>query len=176
MAFRLIDFEQIGFIRHHLYVRSMPEDSPFTRAALERRLRCLLAGRAAEEILFGEPSSGAGGAEESDLAKATMLSVTAIASWGLGRSQPLLWRGAPTATTLHETLARDPTLEREVNALLTRAHEDARVMLTANLPSLMRVVDALLARETLDCDELADLITLRDVLNNQPAHAQEAPW
>jgi cell division protease FtsH len=158
------------------YVRSMPEDSPFTRAALERRLRCLLAGRAAEEILFGEPSSGAGGAEESDLAKATMLSVTAIASWGLGRSQPLLWRGAPTATTLHQTLAQEPMLEREVNALLTRAHEDARVMLTANLSSLRRVVDALLARETLDSDELADLITLPDVIDDQPAHAQEAPW
>jgi hypothetical protein len=40
----------------------------------------------------------------------------------------------------------------------------------------MRVVDALLARETLDCDELADLITLPDVLDDQPAHAQEAPW
>jgi ATP-dependent Zn protease len=158
------------------YVRSTPEDSLFTRAALERRLRCLLAGRAAEEILFGEPSSGAGGAEESDLAKATMLSVTAIASWGLGRSQPLLWRGAPTATTLHETLGRDPMLAREVNALLTRALRDAHAMLTDNLPSLVRVVDALLARETLDCDELADLITLPDVLDDQPAHAQEAPW
>jgi ATP-dependent Zn protease len=158
------------------YVRSTQEDSPFTRAALERRLRCLLAGRAAEEILFGEPSSGAGGAEESDLAKATMLSVTAIASWGLGRSQPLLWRGAPTATTLHQTLAQEPMLEREVNALLTRAHEDARVMLTANLSSLRRVVDALLARETLDSDELADLITLPDVIDDQSAHAQEAPW
>jgi ATP-dependent Zn protease len=158
------------------YVRSTQEDSLFTRAALERRLRCLLAGRAAEEILFGEPSSGAGGAEESDLAKATMLSVTAIASWGLGRSQPLLWRGAPTATTLHETLARDPMLAREVNALLTRALRDAHAMLTANLPSLVRVVDALLAREILDCDELADLITLPDVLDDQPAQAQEAPW
>jgi ATP-dependent Zn protease len=158
------------------YVRSTQEDSLFTRAALERRLRCLLAGRAAEEILVGEPSSGAGGAKESDLAKATMLSVTAIASWGLGRSQPLLWRGAPTATTLHETLARDPMLAREVNALLTRALRDAHAMLTANLPSLVRVVDALLARETLDCDELADLITLPDVLDDQPAHAQEAPW
>ncbi|MCA3360050.1 MAG: AAA family ATPase [Roseomonas sp.] len=158
------------------YVRSTQEDSLFTRAALERRLRCLLAGRAAEEILCGEPSSGAGGAEESDLAKATMLSVTALASWGLGRSQPLLWRGAPTATGVHATLAQDPMLAREVNALLTRTHQDAHAMLTANLPSLTRVVDALLARETLGCDELADLITLPDVLNNQPAQAQEAPW
>jgi ATP-dependent Zn protease len=67
-------------------------------------------------------------------------------------------------------------LAREVNALLTRALRDAHAMLTANLPSLVRVVDALLARETLDCDELADLITLPDVLDDQPAHAQEAPW
>lgn len=49
-------------------------------------------------------------------------------------------------------------------------------MLTSNLPSLTRVVDALLSRETLGCEELADLITLPDVLNNQPAQAQEAPW
>ena len=87
-----------------------------------------------------------------------------------------LWRGAPTATTLNETLAQEPMLEREVNALLTRAHEDARVMLTANLPGLMRVVHALLAQETLGCDELAGLITLPDVIDDQPAHAQEAPW
>ncbi|MFO0160861.1 MAG: hypothetical protein ACK54W_14835, partial [Alphaproteobacteria bacterium] len=70
----------------------------------------------------------------------------------------------------------DPMLAREVNALLTRTHQDAHAMLTANLQSLTRVVDALLARETLGCDELADLITLPDVLNNQPAQAQEAPW
>jgi hypothetical protein len=37
-------------------------------------------------------------------------------------------------------------------------------MLTANLSSLMRVVHALLDRETLGCDELAGLITLPDVL------------
>jgi hypothetical protein len=40
----------------------------------------------------------------------------------------------------------------------------------------MSVVHALLARETLGCDELADLITLPDVLDDRPAHAQEAPW
>ena len=84
--------------------------------------------------------------------------------------------GAPTATTLHEMLAKEPMLEREVNALLTRAHQNARVMLTANLSSLMRVVHALLDRETLGCDELAGLIMSPDVLYDQHAPAQEAPW
>jgi hypothetical protein len=40
----------------------------------------------------------------------------------------------------------------------------------------MRVVHALLDRETLGCDELAGLIMSPDVLYDQHAPAQEAPW
>ncbi len=50
---------------------------------VHRRLVFLLAGRAAEEVVLGAPSSGAGGGVDSDIARATGLAATAVASLGL---------------------------------------------------------------------------------------------
>ncbi len=50
-----------------------------------RRLVMLLAGRAAEEVLVGVQTSGAGGGQDSDLARATVLTLAAMVSLGLDR-------------------------------------------------------------------------------------------
>jgi cell division protease FtsH len=65
--------------------------APMTRESVKAELVRLLAGRAAEEVLLGEPSGGAGGADVSDLARASQLALEAITRHGLSSSGRLLW-------------------------------------------------------------------------------------
>ena len=102
-----------------------PAPSDGTRAASEAMLAFLLAGRAAESVLLGEPSSGSGGARTSDLARATRLAAAMHASHGLGDG--LIWHGdlegtdadtdAPPRIPLH--------LCEAVETELRRAHDRA---------------------------------------------------
>ena len=64
----------------------------------------LLAGREAELLLSGDASAGAGGAEHSDLAKATKLALGLEGSFGLGSLGPL-WLGEPDEL-VHPSTAR----------------------------------------------------------------------
>ena len=66
---------------------------PLTRAEIEKRLWVLLAGRAAEEVIFGEPSGGAGGDATSDLAQASELALSAVMILGLSESGGAFWYG-----------------------------------------------------------------------------------
>jgi cell division protease FtsH len=143
-----------GFTEH----RSAPL---FTRKSVERHLRRILAGRAAEEVAFGDVSAGAGGSEASDLAKATMLATSALSVWGLASGsggEPLVWRGETTAETLHRTLATDPALAAEVASILGEAYQQAVATLRAHRSKLTTVARALLERDVLDTRELAELL------------------
>ncbi len=77
---------------------------------VNRRLTFLLAGRAAEDVILGAPSSGAGGHAESDLAMATRLAAKAAASFGLDAPTGLVWSGVPDVSNLPQMLADDSNL------------------------------------------------------------------
>ena len=85
----------------------------------------LLAGRAAEEIVLGQPSSGAGGNGGSDLAQATRLAATASTALGLDDAAGLVWSGTLDEVTLTERMAGDPVLVTGVCRLLNGAYTDA---------------------------------------------------
>jgi hypothetical protein len=86
----------------------MPSGVLFVAEGMRQRLALLLAGRAAEEVVLGAPSSGAGGDLDSDLATATRVATTAEAALGLGRE--LLWLGFPRGGNLGSMLASDVDL------------------------------------------------------------------
>lgn len=113
-----------------------------TPRRVRRQLRALLAGRAAEMVVLGEPSAGAGVTEGSDLAKATQVATLACASWGLGGTGGnLLWR--PVAGNTIEVLAADPALRAEVDALLRTSMADAQRMVTRCREGINRIAGAL---------------------------------
>jgi len=77
------------------------EHFPFgmlTPKTAQERLQVLLAGRAAEICVFGNPSSGAGAGEKSDLAQATSLALAIERQWGFGESG-LIWNAATAKET-----------------------------------------------------------------------------
>ncbi len=105
-------------------------------------LRELLGGRAAEQVVLGAPSGGAGGAPESDLARATTLARAAVGAYGLGQGErALLWHGPPQAENLWPRPL--PTeQEVEVLAMLSAAYGDCVSMVRAQ----RGVVEALATR------------------------------
>lgn len=112
---------------------------------------CLHAGRVAEMLIFGSALIGAGGADDSDLARATELALKLETAFGTGEDMPLLYR--PPANTA-ETLNYNPVLAAHVNSRLEVAETIARDLL-ANFPLLLAKLAARLAEQViLDGEEL----------------------
>ncbi|EWS55179.1 ATP-dependent zinc metalloprotease FtsH 4 [Methylibium sp. T29] len=134
------------------------------RTELIDRLTVLLGGRAAEELVFGEPSTGAA----DDLARATGMARDMVLRFGMDEglgpvayadapASPLV--GLPAMSTLSER-ASPATAERidaAVQALLGHARQRATEILRDNREMLDRTAAALMAQETLDEEALLAL-------------------
>lgn len=116
---------------------------------LEDAMTCLLAGRAAESLVLGEASAGAGGTQDSDLARATRHAVWIETRYGLGHHQ-LVWLDAPDHVALH-----NPHVYGRVRARIAKAETRARALLHARRATLEAMAQALLERRELKGEELA---------------------
>ena len=125
------------------------------RSELEAALAVDMAGRAAERIVFGEASAGAGGAADSDLARATTMAVAMEGSWGLG--ERLSWLG--DTETIATRLRLDPPLAARVEDHLCRAEKRALGILQAQRPALEAIATALCDRGLLQGAALEELMT-----------------
>lgn len=97
-----------------------------TQDWLMRTIACMLAGRTAELLIFGEAVAGAGGYDDSDLAKATAHAVAAETRLGFSDHQPLLYRSV--AGSINE-LSLDRHLADRVNSRLMEAEAMAHSLL-----------------------------------------------
>jgi cell division protease FtsH len=132
----------------------------FERAESVRlELACLLAGRAAEEVIFGAPSSAAGGELESDLGTATWLATRSAASYGLDETTGLLWAGASRRNEVQDMLAANPKLANRVNGILDAAYQVALQLIRRRTDDLNALSEALLERWALDSADVAKILT-----------------
>jgi len=132
------------------FTATVPNDSMLlTRGQINSRLRTILAGRAAEEVVFGSGnvSSGAGGSESSDLAAATRLATNVVCTSGLGPRSSLHWTTTPSAKQLPE-----------VDQLLAEAYRAALKVLRTNRATLERISAQLVAEQELTGQKIKDLI------------------
>ncbi len=104
-----------------------------TEAWLMDLIACLLAGRTAELLLVGETLVGAGGSDESDLARATSHALAAETRLGFSKHQPLVYRSEGVSVS---ELNLDRQLTDRVNSRLLSAEEAARDMLEARREDL----------------------------------------
>ena len=135
-----------------------------TRSHLERYLAFLLAGRAAEELVYGEATAGAGGSEKSDLARATWLAARLESSYGLGRSG-LLWHANDGATHLN----LHPYLVTAVQTTLAAVYRQTKQLLSANRRSLDALATALFEAGHLERAEIAEILA-RIPVNTDHSH------
>ncbi|NYZ13359.1 AAA family ATPase [Azospirillum sp. RWY-5-1] len=132
---------------------------PVTRKEVAGRLRMLLAGRAAEEVVFGDVSTGSGGNASSDLAQATMLAAAALNAYGLDDGvDGLLWRGLPTPDTLPATLSLRPDMGAQVSAMLADGYAEAKDLIQRHRQELECIARLLVERETADGTEIEILV------------------
>ena len=109
-----------------LVERSVAAHSLQNAAWVTDQIVILLAGRTAEEIVFGETLAGSGGEEGSDLAMATRLAVAMETEFGFSQHQPLVHRHV---ADIGHLLTIDRELAARVDRRLEQAHADAVVLL-----------------------------------------------
>lgn len=107
---------------------------------LMRKVACMLAGRTAELLIFGDTVAGAGGYDDSDLAMATDHAIAAETRLGFSDEQPLLYRSAAVAIN---KLSLDRHLADRVNARLVAADAMARELLESRHEALIAIAERL---------------------------------
>lgn len=124
----------------------------------EDLLAMLMAGRAAEQIVFSSVSVGSAGSEDSDLARATRLALAMERSLGFGAVQPLLYREDQHPTPV---LDAHPDLAARVHARLDKALAKATDVLNGNRDKLDRLTAALFEQQVLDGDVVSETLNHR---------------
>ena len=141
----------------HGYTLSLPTEDRvlYSHSELSGQLAVLLGGRAAEELVFGEPTTGA----EDDLRRATRIAHKMVTDYGMSTQVgPVRVAPDPEATDANAPVLSGAEVmadvDREVRRLVRQAHERVAELLSQNRPVLDELASRLLASETLDHDEL----------------------
>jgi ATP-dependent Zn protease len=128
-------------------------------------LRIALAGLAAEELEFGEASSGSAG----DLAAATEIAAQMVGATGFGGSRVSFEAAqTPVAGNLVAKVLADPSARAAVEQLLADAEHEARQLVAAHRTALHALADALVESDELTGDQV------RQIVNRPPASLSPA--
>jgi ATP-dependent Zn protease len=128
---------------------------PFlTPESAEEMLRDLLAGRAAERIVLGSISSGAGEGASSDLAQATALAAKMETEWGFSAGPPV-WQSASALMLFNLPTATKAAIEQRLMAAELAAED----LLRQRKDALLRLVDILLERRELVGPDLLGVLS-----------------
>jgi cell division protease FtsH len=144
----------------------LPDEDKYsqTRSEMLDKLAYMMGGRAAEEMVFHDPTTGAG----NDIEKATALARAMVTQYGmterlgaikLGESnhEPFLGRDLGHTRDYSEDVAA--VVDEETKKFLANAHQEAFDILEENRDVLDSLVLALMERETLDKAEVAEIFT-----------------
>ena len=139
-----------------------------TQAQLENILVVMLAGRAAEQLVFGEVTAGSAGSPGSDLDRANRLAIQLEAGFGWGALGPI---SISETLTGRDLLLFEP-LRASVRCRLERAQEKAISVLRLNRAALNALAQALLNASYLDRQEIETILApypREQVLNDPKA-------
>ena len=146
------------------YTMVLPDEDKYsqTRSEMLDKLAYMLGGRAAEELIFHDPTTGAG----NDIEKATSLARAMVTQYGMterlgaiklgdGNAEPFLGRDIGHTRNYSEDVAA--MIDEETKKFLAVAHQEAFDILAENRDVLDALVLALLDKETLDKAEVAEV-------------------
>ncbi len=142
------------------YTITLPEEDRYIvpRSKLEDDMAYALGGRAAEEIVFGEITTGAA----NDLERVTQMARAMVMRYGMsdelgpvvyGKKEEMIFLGREIAEQRDYSEAMAERIDAEVQRIIRRAHERARKAIEEHRESLERVVQHLMERETLYREE-----------------------
>jgi cell division protease FtsH len=145
---------------------SLPGQDRFltTRAELQDMMAMTLGGRAAEEIVFGEVTTGA----SNDLEKVTATAKQMVMRFGMSEKlgprvfghdhgQPFLGREFSSEPDYSDEIARE--IDDEIRRIVENAHVQAKDILTQYRPDLEKMSDILIKRETIEKEQFEALLS-----------------
>src|SRR3954452_16893539 len=135
------------------FMMSLPEEDRYvlSKDELEDWLKVILAGRAAEQVVFGRITNGAA----NDLDRATQIARAMVFEWGMGASVPHLQVRADDYALSEETKR---LRDAEQRAITDAAYRDALGLVERYRPYLDKLAQGLLAHETLEGAEIDRLL------------------
>jgi len=161
--------------------QQLPADEKhnYSRDYLNDQIAILLGGRIAEEITMDSLTTGAG----NDLERATELSRRMVCEWGMsdamgpltfGKKEEQIFLGREIAQ--HQDYSEDTALkiDQEVKRFVTENYQRAHRLLAEHKGTLVKIADALLAREVLDAEQVKRLAAGLPLEEPQPVAARTA--
>jgi len=158
------------------YTMVLPDEDKYstTRNQLLDQLAYSLGGRAAEELIFHDPSTGA----SNDIEKATALARAMVTQYGMteaigaiklggSESEPFMGRDFGHQRDYSESVAG--IVDREIRTLIENAHQEAFDILVANRAILDEMVLQLLDKETINKDEISQIFSKVKAWPRRPA-------
>jgi len=141
--------------------QQLPAEDKYTisRTKAENDMVALLGGRAAEEIIIKDRTSGAG----NDIEKATELARKMVTEWGMsdtmgpltyGQKEEAIFLGKEMAMRKDYSEKTAEMIDEEIRNIVSRAYDRAIALLTENRDKLEAMGAALLERESLDAAEI----------------------
>ncbi|MEO1857944.1 MAG: ATP-dependent zinc metalloprotease FtsH, partial [Rubritalea sp.] len=151
----------------------LPKEEKFSyrRAELIDQLCVAMGGRVAEELVFGNPTNGAMG----DIRQATSIARKMVCEWGMSEELGMVEYGSDSTTEMFvpnegksysEETARK--IDFEIKTLIDDAYQRAVEMLTAHREALNLIAESLIEFETLNGDQINDLL-LKGEMENPPS-------
>jgi cell division protease FtsH len=153
----------------------LPEEDRYSHSKqmLESRISSLFGGRIAEEIIFG-PESVTTGASN-DIQRATEIAHNMVTKWGLSKLGPLTYGEDEGevflghSVTQHKNVSDGTAnaIDEEVRTIIDRNYQRADTILKDDLDKLHMMAEALIKYETIDADQI------KDIMNGKPPRPPE---
>jgi cell division protease FtsH len=149
------------------YTQQLPTEDRYlmTRSELLGRIHVLLGGRVAEEMVFGDVSTGA----QNDLQKATEIARTMVTQFGMSEKVGLVSLEGPRTPLFLPVPMQAPkeyseetarTIDQEVKKILSETHAKVREILSTHRQALEQLAKLLLEKEVIERPELQAVLKL----------------
>ncbi len=160
----------------------LPNEEKFlaSKTELLHRITALLGGRTAEELTFGDVTTGAG----DDLNRATELARAMVCEYGmseklgsitLGRKDEMVFIGRDMMKEKSYSEQTAQTIDAEVKRIVEDCHKKAMDILKKNRKFLKIMAEALLEREVLDSTDVDDILAGRKIASKPPSKDSVPP-
>jgi cell division protease FtsH len=145
----------------------LPEEDRYSQSKehLESQLSSLFGGRVAEELIFGKEMVTTGASN--DIQRATSIARSMVTKWGLSeRLGPLMYGENDEevflgrSVTQHKNVSDETShdIDEEVRLFIDRNYQRAEKILNENIDKLHIMSDALMKYETIDSDQISDIM------------------
>lgn len=163
------------------YTMQLPLEDKYltTKSEILDRLTILLGGRAAEEILFDEITTGA----HDDLSRTTAYARKMVAELGMSeklgpisvqtdQNEVFLGMDLSRHKNYSEELARE--IDNEVSLLVKDSYRKAKNILNENKAALEKLIERLLEKEVVDSDEIDEILGIKKEVKEEPSKDENA--